>query len=132
MDSGEIELPLGRIEGELAIHVGALELDEGKRSRFARRAHERDRHFVRHVEVLDQDSFVPLQSGRILDEDLGEFVEARVMHRALRFHRQSGMQPDRPATRSGLISPRKLHRSHPGTEAPKLVRPISEKKIPAR
>ena len=62
MDGGQVELPLGGVERELAIDAGVLNLRERDRARFSRRANERDGHFVRHIECFDQDGFVPLQS----------------------------------------------------------------------
>src|SRR5204863_8546746 len=43
-------------------------------------ADESDCHLIRHVECFDQDSFVPLQSCRILHQELRELVKAWVMH----------------------------------------------------
>ncbi len=66
---------------ELAADAAALDLGERDRTRFPRGADERDRHFVGHIEGFDQDRFVPLQAGGILDQQLREFIEAGVLHR---------------------------------------------------
>ena len=83
VNRGEIELPLRRFERELARDAAALDLGERNRACFSRGADERDRHLVRHVERLDQDRLVPLQSRGILDQQLREFIEAGVVHRQL-------------------------------------------------
>ena len=48
----------------------------------SRRADQRDRHFVGHVECLDQDGFVAFQSGGIFDQHFGELIEAGIVHRS--------------------------------------------------
>ena len=56
----EVQLPLGRIEGQLAIHPGVEDLGEWDRARLPRGADQRHHHFVGDIEGFDQDGFVPL------------------------------------------------------------------------
>jgi len=80
MAGAQIELAFRRVERELAVQPGAINLGERNGARFSRRPNERDRHFIRHIERLDENRFVPLQAGGILDENFGELVVARIMH----------------------------------------------------
>ena len=65
---------------ELAANPGALNLHKRNRTRFSRRSHQRDCHFVRHIERLDQNRFVAFQARRIFDQKFGEFIEANILH----------------------------------------------------
>ena len=79
MARGQVQLSVRGVKREFPVDPGMLELRERNGSRFSGRAHERDRHLVRDIECFDQDSFVPLQSGRVLDQDFCELVKTRVM-----------------------------------------------------
>src|SRR5207248_11027752 len=44
---------------------------------------QRDCHFVRNVEYLDQNRFIALESNRIFHKKVGEIVESGVVHKAV-------------------------------------------------
>ena len=92
MGRRHVELTRIDCEGELPADPGPLDLHKRNRARFPRRADERDRHLIRRIEGFDQDLFVAFESGGIIDQKGGELIETGVLHRALSFHRDPGMQ----------------------------------------
>src|SRR5207237_10417863 len=47
------------------------------------RSDQRDCHFVRNVEYLDQNRFIALESNRISHKKVGEIVESGVVHKGV-------------------------------------------------
>ena len=92
MDCGQVQLALVREERELARDPAMMNLGERDGAGFSRRAQERDRHLIRDIERFDQDGFVAFQSGRVINQNLSELIEARVLHRSRRSHRGERFQ----------------------------------------
>jgi len=92
MRRSQIERARIDLERQLARDTGLLQLHERDRLRFPGRPNEGDGHFIRGVETLDQDFLVAFEIGRIINQERSEFIETGILHRALSFHRDSGMQ----------------------------------------
>ena len=60
-----------------------INLRERDTSCLPRRLNERDGHFVRNVECLDQHGFVSSESDRIFHEKFGEIIKTNIVHKTL-------------------------------------------------
>src|SRR5438067_474342 len=88
------------IKRESAVYSNVIGLGKWHSARFPRRAYQRDGHFVRNIECLNEDRFITLETDRIFHQKFREFIKPGVVHRLLSFHQHRRTQPT-DATRFG-------------------------------
>src|SRR5205814_699105 len=65
---------------DLAVDPGVADLNERRRADVARVPHQLDGELVGHIDHVQQDAIAFLQIGRILDEQLRQFLATRIGH----------------------------------------------------